>query len=136
MHKRELRPKIFLLVEIRLRLRSIKCGARSTFPGLDLFKIIVERFGPTDLACKEFFHHSDLKTWFSDWQIQNKRISPIQSRAIISKAESLLHHITEIEKDISFVLPKYYSYQTNDEWLCTFLFPLKSRLTEIITKIK
>ena len=107
-----------------------------TFSGLDLFKIISEKFGPTDLACQEFFNHSDLKTWLNEWQIQNKRISPIQSRAIISKAESLLHHVTEIEKDLSFILPKYYSYQTNNEWLCTFLFPLKSRLNDIITKIK
>ena len=92
--------------------------------------------GPFDAACQEFFNHPDLKTWISDWQIEKKRVSPIHSRAIKSKAENLLQQVIEIEKDISFVLPQYYSYLTNDEWLCTFLFPTKTRLNEIIQKIK
>ena len=119
-----------------LGITTINDPSHCKFPGHDLFKIIVERFGPIDNACTEFFNHSDLKTWLSDWQIQNNRISPIQSQAIQSKAQILLQQLVEIEKDLSFVLPQYYSYLTNNEWLCTFLFPLKTRLNEIIRKVK
>ena len=80
------------------------------------------------------FNHSDLKTWLSDWQVENKRVSPIQCRAIISKSTNLLQQVKDIEKDLSFTLPSYFSSVTNDEWLGTFILPIKHRLNQIINK--
>ena len=90
--------------------------------------------GPLELACQELFNHSDLKTWLSEWQIENKRLSPIQCQAIMSKSTNLLQQVEDVEKDLSFTLPSYFSSLTNDEWLGTFVFPIKHRLNEIINK--
>ena len=89
--------------------------------------------GPVDAVCREFFNHSDLKTWLSDWQVKNNRLSPIQCRAMKTKSTNLLQQIEEIEKDLSFTLPLYFSKKTNEEWLGTFLLPIKTKLNEIIT---
>ena len=93
-----------------------------------------EFVGPLDIACTEFFNHDMLRTWLSDWQVENNRVSPLQSRAISSSAKNLLTQVEDIEKDMSVKLPEYFPALTCEEWLGTFIAPTKRRLTEILTK--
>ena len=75
-----------------------------------------------------------LRTWLSDWQVEKNRVSPLQSRAIISSSKNLLVQVEDTEKDMSVKLAAYFSALTCEEWLGTFIVPIKKRLVEIITK--
>ena len=86
------------------------------------------------MACTEFFNHDMLRTWLSDWQVEKNRVSPLQSRAIISSSKNLLVQVEDTEKDMSVKLAAYFSALTCEEWLGTFIVPIKKRLVEIITK--
>ena len=90
--------------------------------------------GPLEIACQDFFNHANLKTWLSDWQLANNRVSPIQCRAIISNTRNLLQQVEDVEKAISSTLSLYFSNFTREEWLGTFLIPLKKRLNKIMNK--
>ena len=92
------------------------------------------QLAPLERICQDFFNHADLKTWMTDWQLENHRVSPMQCRAILSRSLNLKTEVEQLEKALSLILSSYFSITTNNEWLGTFLIPIKNRLNEIITK--
>ena len=89
---------------------------------------------PLDVACQEFSNHDNLKTWLSDWQLENNRVSPIQCRTIIANTMNLLRQVEALETELSVTLASYFPSSTCEEWLGTFLVPIKKRLNDIVTK--
>ena len=90
--------------------------------------------GPLEITCKEFIHHDSQRTWLNDWQVRHRRLSPIQAKSMESNSKKLLNQVKALEKDLSTTLAVYFPPLTCEEWLETFIIPIKRQLSEITIK--